>query len=49
MRLKKYAVTLSNEKIVYPVASSEAKAKEKVEKALQEKGIQLTIVSVRVV
>ncbi|MFK0057985.1 hypothetical protein ACIQTN_01950 [Streptomyces werraensis] len=47
MRLKKYAVTLSNEKIVYPVASSEAKAREKVEKLIKEKGLSLKVESVR--
>jgi hypothetical protein len=47
MRLKKYVVTLSNEKIVYPVASSELKAREKVEKLIKEKGLALTIKSVR--
>ncbi|MEU3599877.1 hypothetical protein ABZ714_14295 [Streptomyces sp. NPDC006798] len=49
MRLKKYAVTLSNETIVYPMATSEVAAKQKVESLIAKKGLSLTVKSVRVV
>ncbi len=47
--MAKFAVTLSNDKIVYPIAQCPITARRKVEKKIAETGKNLTITDVRLI